>query len=137
MSDQKVHKAKLNPATIAQRVYDEVSKAIKVKLHATDISIELDHKDGDSVTSHPAKLVASVSGVSAEDNGKDIIPPIDCSSIRKIQVHVDGSGSVKVMVSPVDSGDYFVEQKENEVVARRIKVVSVDVVGSVHLVGRS
>lgn len=124
---------------IQQFEHDEASNAKRVKMVGTEMSIELDHADGDSVTSHPAKLSASALGVDASDNDKEIIPPLDCSSLRQISVRVDGSGSVQVMVSPTDSGDFFYElgMGEHEICARRIKVISVDAIGDVHLCGRS
>jgi len=131
---------KKDPIRIARDEHDPVSKAKKVKIIDTEMSMELDHLDGDSVTSHPAKLSASVIGVEVADNGTDIIPPLDCSSMRKVSVTVVGSGSVKILVSPVDVGDVWKEvivSDINEICARRIKIESVDVVGDVHLVGRS
>ena len=53
---------KLDPAQIWRKVYDHVSESLKVKLNATEINMELDHTDGDSVTAHPAKLSASALG---------------------------------------------------------------------------
>lgn len=131
-------RVKKDPTHITQIEHDEASGAKRVRLVDTEIAMELDHTDGDSVTSHPAKLVISVTGLSAEDNGDEIVPAIDCSSIREIEVHIEGSGSVSVLVSPVDQGSYFIPHTgSGKVVARRIKIVSVDAVGSVHVVGRS
>jgi hypothetical protein len=93
-------RTKRDPNQIQQMEHDESSNAKRVRLIDTEISMELDHQDGDSVTSHPAKLVVSVMNLTSEDNGDEIVPPIDCSSIREIEVHVEGSGSVEVMVSP-------------------------------------
>lgn len=132
---------KKDPIRIARDEHDPVSKAKKVKLVSTEIAIELDHNDGDSVTSHPEKLVVKVEGVDAGDNASVIVPALDCSSLRQVRVDVDGSGSVKVMVSPEDSGSYFYELGAQgnilDVCARRIKIESVDAVGDVYLVGRS
>jgi hypothetical protein len=124
---------------ITQFEHDEKSNAKRVRMVGTEISIELDHKDGDSVTSHPAKLCASALGVDKSDDGKDIIPPLDCSSIRVLRVDLIGSGEIKVMVSPVDDGDVWREntQQDTELIARRVKVVSISAEGDVHLVGRS
>lgn len=133
-------RSKLDPVQITQIEHDEDSKAKRVRIVQTEMAIELDHRDGDSVTSHPAKLAVSVRGVSEEDNGTDLVPAMDCSSIRGAKLFLDGSGEVEIMVSPVDSGDYFVEVLASQLVnlvARRIKIVSVDFVGDVHLVGRS
>ena len=125
---------------IQQFEHDEDSNAKRVKMVGTELSIELDHEDGDSVTSHPAKLVASVTGVTSEDDETEIIPPLDCSSMRVIHLYPVGTGFLEVYLSPVDSGDVFykvdLEDLKN-VCARRIKVKSLGFEGDVHLVGRS
>lgn len=131
---------KKDPIRIARDEHDPVKKCKKVSIVETEMSIELDHKDGDSVTSHPAKLVVKAEGVDASDNGQEIIPPMDCSSLRRLSIRVNGSGTVKVMLSPEDSGDFFYEAglgEEIEICARRVKVISEDAEGDVHLVGRS
>lgn len=120
--------------------HDEANNAKRVKMVDTEISIELDHTDGDSVTCHPAKLTASVLGVDTDDNGQEIIPALDCSSIRKLNIKIDGSGTVRVLLSPADTGNYFYEASQadlDNLCARRVKVESVNAVGDVHLVGRS
>lgn len=124
---------------IHQFEHDEASNAKRVKMVGTEMSIELDHADGDSVTAHPAKLSASVLGVELSDNDTVIIPPLDCSSIRCIEVHVVGTGDVKVQKSPVDSGDVWIDVPDqlDNLCARRIRVISVNIEGDVHLVGRS
>lgn len=135
-------RSKLDPSQIAQYVYDSVSEAYKVKLQDTDISMELSATDGDSVTSHPAKLTASALGVvSPADDASDIIPALDCSSLKDVHVSINGTGTVTVMVSPNDSGSYFYSVGGAGAIipicARRVKVVSVNANGDVHLVGRS
>lgn len=42
-------KIRLSPTQIAQKVFDAVSDAIKVKITDTTFNMELDHNDGDSV----------------------------------------------------------------------------------------
>ena len=132
---------KLDMVHIFRRVFDAATNAFKVKLTGTEIAIELDHADGDSVTSHPAKLISSATGVEASDVNQEVIPALDCSSLRKIDVRVEGEGAVDVLVSPVDSGSYFYKVGTSgetiEICARRVKVVSKGAVGNVHLVGRS
>jgi len=134
-------RSKRDNSQIAQFEHDEASNAKRVKIADTEISMELDHLDGDSVTSHPAKLTASVLGVSIVDNGTEIIPPLDCSSMRLLAVRIDGSGTITVQVSLSDSGDHWVdfsgETPGSVIVARRVRVKSIDCVGDVHLVGRS
>lgn len=134
-------RSQLDPNHIVQLAFDEKSRANRVKIEDTQFSMELNHEDGDSVTSHPAKLTASVLGVTSEDNGKIIIPALDCSSLREVHVSIEGTGDIHILVSPTDSGDffYFVGQQDKitNICARRIKIKSIDVVGNVHLVGRS
>lgn len=133
-------RSKFDPNQIAQMTFDEPSKSNKVKLVDTQISMELDHKS-DSVTCHPAKLMASAIGCDLEDAGTDVIPALDCSSLKEVRVDVEGSGSCVILASPVDSGDFFYEVggpgQLHKICARRIKVLSQNVVGDVHLVGRS
>jgi len=134
--------AKMDVTHIWRRVFDALSDALKVKVVDTALAIELDHADGDSVESHPAKLIASSLGVaSPADDSTEIIPPLDCSSLRELRVDIDGSGSVSILVSPVDSGSFFYSiggaGSTLPVCARRVKVVSVNANGDVHLVGRS
>jgi len=133
---------KLDAVQIWKKVYDAIADAVKVKIVSTNLAIELDHTDGDSVESHPAKLVAASMGVTAPtDNGTDIIPALDCSSLREVRVDINGTGNLDIMVSPSDSGSYFYSVGGAgsiiPICARRIKVVSITVNGDVYLVGRS
>jgi hypothetical protein len=134
-------RSKRDPNHISQLVYDEEANANRVKLADTEIAMELSADDGDSIESQPAKLIASAIGCAAEDNNTDVIPALDCKNLREVHVSVNGSGSVQILVSPNDSGDFFYAVGAKDVIhkicARRIKVRSVDVIGDVHLVGRS
>jgi len=134
-------RSKADPNHISQLTFDEESNSTRVKLVDTQINMELDANDGDSVTSHPVKLTASALGCSSDDNGIDIIPPLDCSSLKEVRVSINGGGYINVMVSPNDSGDFFYlvggHDETLQICARRIKVKSVDAIGDVHLVGRS
>lgn len=135
-------RSKLDPTHIAQLTYDENSEAMKVKMTDSEMSIELDANDGDSVRTEPTKLTASAIDCTADDNGTDVIPALDCQNMREVHVSVDGSGEAQIYVSPNDSGNFFYYIGNNlggvhQICARRIKVVSVDVIGNVHLVGRS
>lgn len=134
-------RSKLDPTHIAQMTFDEDAEAMKVKLEATEINMELNHADGDSVTAHPAKLVASAIECDEADDNKEVIPALDCSSLRELHLAVEGEGTAEVLVSPVDSGDFFYKLGNAgqilKVCARRVKVVSKTVRGNVHLVGRA
>ena len=133
-------RSKLDPVQIHQLTFDEESNAVKVKLLGTNIELELNAQDGDSVTAHPAKLTASAMGCELSDSDKDIIPALDCSSLKEIRVDINGLGSVSIAVSPVDKGDFFYSiggaGKVYSICARRVKVISINAVGDVHLVGR-
>lgn len=129
-------------AQIAKFEHDEASNSKRVKITDTQINVELDHTDGDSITSHPAKLIASALGVvSPADDGSEIIPALDCSSLREVRVDINGAGTVDIQVSPEDSGSYFYSiggaGSIIPICARRIKVISTNANGDVHLVGRS
>ena len=134
-------RSKRDTTQIQQFEHDEAANAKRVKITDTELSIELNHADGDSVTTHPAKLIVSVTGVEVTDNGTEIIPPMDCSSLRQIKVDIDGTGDVEVWVSPTDSGPFFYSignaSTITDICARRIKIKSVDAIGDVHFVGRS
>lgn len=135
-----MERSKRDPSHIAQLVFDEESLANKVKLTDTEINIELSHKK-DSVIAHPAHLVVSALGCTPFDNGETVIPALFCSSLREVRVDVDGTGSIRIMASPTDKGDFFYHVGGAGVVhkicARRIKVEAYEVKGDVHLVGRS
>lgn len=134
-------RSKLDPTHITQMTYDENSEAVKVKIQDAEMSIELSANDGDSVTSHPVKLVASAMGCDITDNNMDVIPALDCSSLKEVRIDIEGTGTAQILASPVDSGDFFYvvgpQAVTHRICARRIKVKSLDVVGNVHLVGRS
>lgn len=134
-------RSKLDPTHIAQLTFDENEEAVKTKMVGTEMSIELSHADGDSVTSHPAKLSASAIGCDEADDGQEIIPPQDCSSLKEVVLHIEGEGGAKLLVSPADSGECWIELvgplgQKHEILARRLKVVSTNVRGNIHLVGR-
>lgn len=133
-------RSKFDPNQIAQMTFDEPSSSSRVKIVDSEMSMELNHEDGDSVNSHPVKLMASAMGCEGEQ-GQDVIPFLDCSSLREVRVDIDGTGSIILFASPLDSGDFFYEvggqDQTHKICARRIKVVSLGVNGDVHLVGRS
>jgi hypothetical protein len=133
---------KLDQAQIIKTVFDDVSEALKVKIQDTELAIELSAADGDSVTSQPVKLVASVTGVvSPADDATDIIPALDASNLSVVRVDVNGTGTANIYASPADSGSYFylvgASGTTHTICARRIKVTSVNANGDVYLVGRS
>lgn len=133
--------------------HDAVSGARKVRLIDTELALELDHLDGDSVTSHPDKLVVSSMGVSPEDI--EIIPAISCSSLKKVQLYAEIVSGLKdcklvIQVSPVDSGDVWFDISSLtgntkcgsivDICARRLRVLQTESNATseinVHLVGQ-
>lgn len=137
---------------IQQFEHDEISNAKRVKIADTEIGIELDHSDGDSVTIHPSKLVVSSLGVDASDS--EIIPAQDCSSLKTLKIYIvlkSGlrNSNILTQISPVDSGDVWftldtnVNSNESSIMsicARRVRVLQTNPQGSfeldVHLVGQ-
>lgn len=147
-------RSKRDNSQIAQFEHDESSNAKRVKMIDTEMSIELNHADGDSVTSHPATLIVSALGV--DNNDSEIVPPQDISTMKKIKAYVQiqsgtPQGTLKIQVSPVDTGDVFFDIAEInaangmspalDVMARRIKVIKSsdmgDCVLDLHMVGQS
>lgn len=133
---------RLDQTHIFRHVYDEDTESLKVKIQDTELSMELSAADGDNVTAHPAKLLASAIGVtSPAADGTVIIAAVDCSSISSVHVSINGTGAVVVEVSPADSGSYFYSIGGAgaiiPVCARRIRVTSTNAAGDVYLVGRS
>lgn len=135
-------KSKADPSHITQMTFDEEAWAVRTRLVDTEINMELSADDGDSVLSHPCKLMASAMECHPDDASDVIIPPMDCSNLRELHVAIEGTGTVDVLVSPLDSGNFFYKLGEENVIlkvcARRVMVKRVvPVLGNVHLVGRS
>lgn len=136
-----MNKSRFDVNHIKKLTFDEKSLANRVTVVGTEFNLSLNSDEGDNVESRPSKLVASILGCTEEDNGSIIIPALDCKNLREVHVSIEGTGSVIVWVSPTDKGDFFYQLGGSDqilsVCARRIKVQSVNVVGTVHLVGRS
>ena len=96
-------KSELSPNAITQTVFDEESSAYRVILQATGMAIEVDADDGDSIQVQPRAMSQELSINEAIDVEK-------CSSAR-IYVKSIGAGdaSLKLQISPLDSGDFWVD----------------------------
>lgn len=98
-----------NPTTgelVLRNVWDEDTKSLKVIINSNDFAIELDHEDGDSVNTHPASQV--VSDLSEQS----------CVGMKTGKLYAEaGSGAAKVQVSPVDSGDVWMDLSSAKVTA--------------------
>jgi hypothetical protein len=148
--------SKLTAIEMQRHAYDETSQAVRSKLVDTSFSIELDHQDGDSVTSHKPKLFISALEV---QNEEVVIPEQACSHISKFSLYINPkstfSGKISVLVSPTLNDSFFVEHSVFNVnsleksamivnsvgiLAQRVKVVvsecSPEVVFDLHLVGQ-
>lgn len=135
-------RTKRDQLLIHQFEHDEASNAKRVKITDTEMNMELNHADGDSVTSHPAKLSASAIGVDANDASTVVIPAMDCSSLRSLSVVIDGTGDLEIEISMSDTADHWKllgnqNGSPHEITARRVRIKSVNVVGDIHLCGRS
>lgn len=133
-------RSKLDPNHITQLVFDEGASSYRVKLQDTEINLQL-NKNKDHITTHPAQLFVSAIGCDLSNDGKDVIPSMDCSSLKQVRVDIEGTGRISILASPVDKGDFYYhvggEGIIHNICARRIKVVSQEAVGNVHLVGKS
>lgn len=113
-------KNKYNSEYCIRQSYDEEAKALKtIPSEEMAFSIELDHKDGDSVISVPHHI-----------HSKELMKPINIEEIRKVSVYCK-TGNVKVEISPSPDEDYWYqianlfegEEMENrEVTACRIRL---------------
>lgn len=101
---------------VLRRSWDENKEALKViPSQDTEFSIELNHQDGDSVSSMAKTMTISISN-----------SPVDCSDMRRCMVYKQAEVIVEVMVSPIEDGDVFfplVVDKVTELCAKRIKMI--------------
>jgi len=114
---------------MAQHEHDHVSGAKKVKIVSTDMSIELDAADGDSVISHRLHIKTSIKG-----------QELDAKGLSELTLYVS-SGLLDVYVSPADSGNewYALAQGISTLSSYSINAsrVRMDGAGEGHIVGRS
>lgn len=126
--------SQLDAAQALKRVVETDHDAIRVvQVHDQEVSIEINAEDGDSVLALPKSVI--LSGES------------DCKDLRSVCVYHRGSGSLKLQVSPVDSGDVWatcasmaagpeMACAKVDVIARRVRLMIDDGVEA-HLVGQS
>lgn len=123
------NESRLDLRHMAQHEHDHVAGAKKVKIVSTDMSIELDAADGDSVISHRLHRSTAVKG-----------QELDAKGLSDLMVYVT-SGALDVYVSPVDSGDEWFTLKLGISVNTSYTInaarVRMDGAGEGHLVGRS
>lgn len=148
---------KLDSLQIQRNVYDANSKATRVVMVPTEMAIELSHEDGDSVTSHHPTL--TINAINVDESDVVIVPEQKCISLKKYSLYIEykndvRSGCIKVMVSPMIDGDFYVEnakydftsESKNAIIidaknllAQRIKIVSENISGmnfDLHLVAQ-
>ena len=103
---------KLSPHQIAQAAFDEASSSIKTSLQNVEISIELDHADGDSVTAYPVSTQSEITLAAAQNQDAIAIAPESIAGCRVISLFASNAGSsttLAIDVSPSDTGDLWVE----------------------------
>jgi len=104
--------SKLSMHQIAQAAFDEASSSIKTSLQNVEISIELDHADGDSVTAYPVSTQSEITLAAAQNQDAIAIAPESIAGCRVISLFASNAGSsttLAIEVSPSDAGDLWVE----------------------------
>lgn len=135
-----------NPITgehVLRKSFSEADQAIKtVPSSATAYSIELSHADGDSVETHPQGILTST------------VTEQSAVGIKSVSLYLEPgvAASAKLQVSPVDSGNVWVDVPTSTVsndptnvvmstvltvCARRIRVAVVSGTPVAHLVGQA
>ena len=124
---------------IMREVYSEADGALKtVPSSATSFAIELDSADGDNVTAKPDVAIISTTTITS------------CVGMKSVCVVVEAgsAASVKLQVSPMDSGSVFMDVPSSttaqgamssvlSICARRIQVVVVSGSPVYHVVMQS
>lgn len=133
----------LNGDLVLRRSYSSTDQAIKtVPAGNTSFQIELSAADGDNVTTIPQALLISDATETA------------CIGIKSVELYVEpgAAASVKMQISPVDSGDVWMDVTTSTVnsdptnlvsggnktiCARRIRASVVSGTPVYHIVGHS
>lgn len=135
-----------NPITaelVLRKSWSEPDQAIKtVPATATSYAIELSQADGDSVQTYPNSMTVADTSVAS------------AAGIRSVALYIEpgAAASAKLQVSPVDSGNIWMDVPTSTVssdlvnlvmssvltiCARRIRVVTVSGTPVTHLVGQA
>lgn len=107
--------SKLSPHQIAQQAFDEPSSSLKVSLQNTEVAIELDAADGDSVITIPTSFQEEVVVNTAQSIDTIAIPAQDVTGCRVISLFASNTGSsctLAVDISPSATDDFWVEAGE-------------------------
>lgn len=134
---------KLDFQQVIKNSFDESTDSLKVLLTPTTFGIELDAADGDNVTAKPDLILVS--------NTTETV----CTGIKSVVLYVEsqaGTHTAKIQISPVDSGNVWMDLASSTVsadpsnlvsssvlsiVARRIRVAVTVGTPIYHLVGHS
>lgn len=134
---------KLDFQQVIKNSFDESTDSLKVLLTPTSFGIELDAADGDNVTAKPDLILVN-------DTTETV-----CTGIKSVVLYVEsqaGTHTAKVQISPIDSGNVWMDLASSTVsadpsnlvsssvlsiVARRIRIVVTAGTPVYHLVGHS
>lgn len=118
-----------NPTTgelVLRKVWDENTQSLKVTIGSSEFAVALSAEENDSIITYP-----NATSVSGETE-------LSAVGMKSACLYVEpGSGNAKLQVSPVDSGDLWMDLADSQVTAggtlvstevltlcaRRIKVV--------------
>lgn len=123
--------SKLDQRQIVQREHDENHNAKRVKMVETELSMELNAADGDSVLVFKHQVET-----------QELDSPINCSGLSVATLYVK-SGSAHIEVSPKESGDEFypinnvASMAQHEINAKRVKIIADSPGTEAHLIVRS
>ena len=128
-------RSKLDPNQISQCEHDDDTGAKKVKIIGTEMSIELDAEDGDSVLSLPQQISSNV-----------FDEEIDAKRLRAASLQlISGNASIEVSLDGVNYSKIITINTASDlkistcnIAAKKIKITSTDPANSeAIMVGRS
>lgn len=125
--ENKFQRSKYSGEQIMQFAFNEESQSLNTTVNG-EMSIELSHEDGDSVTSHCPTLELSGNQEKA------------CNYIKNVVLYLV-KGSAKVQVSPLEEGELFFDlsldhMSPKSICAKRIRLVLLNEDSEAYLCGQ-
>lgn len=106
--------SRLDPGQVLKNAFDDASGALKtIPASATTFEMELDHADGDSVLTYDGQVSAQALTVNNTVSSV-VIAEFDVSIIKNVQIFtkttatITGPQLLTLQISPIDSGDFWV-----------------------------
>lgn len=99
----------LTSELVLRRVFDPTTESLKTTMGTTETEIELSADDGDSIIAVPVNNLSSTAG-----------EEISCVGMKTAELYVEAEAtadSAKIEVSPVDTGNVWMEVASSTVAA--------------------